>query len=60
MPDKYALKGPAYVAIFDASDPAGVLDDPFASILYFSKLPGGATDYFFDLSDTGICPGDEP
>ena len=59
MPDKYALKGPIYVAIFDASDPAGVLDDPFASILYFSKLPGGATDYFFDLSDTGICPGDE-
>ena len=59
MPDKYALKGPVYVAIFDASDPAGVLDDPFASILYFSKLPGGATDYFFDLSDTGICPGDE-
>ena len=41
------------------SDPAGVLDDPFASILYFSKLPDGATDYFFDLSDTGICPGDE-
>ena len=59
MPDKYALKGPVYVAIFDASDPAGVLDDPFASILYFSKLPDGATDYFFDLSDTGICPGDE-
>jgi len=50
---------PVYIAVFDGTDPSGVLDDPFASVLYFSKVPGGETEFSYDLSDTGICPGDE-
>jgi len=60
LPSEYMEDSPpVYIAIFDGSDPGGVLDDPFGSVLYFSKIPGGETEFSFDLSDTGLCPGDE-
>jgi hypothetical protein len=60
LPMEYTQNSPpVYIAVFDGSDPAGVLDDPFGSILYFSKIPGGVMDFSFDLSETGLCPDDE-
>ncbi len=60
LPEPYTPDSPpVYIAVFDGSNPSGVLDDPFGSILYFSKIPGGVTEFSFDLSDTGLCPGDE-
>ena len=60
LPETYTTESPpVYIAIFDGDDPDGVLDDPFASVLYFSKVPGGETEFSYDLSDTGICPGDK-
>nr|MDA3897516.1 hypothetical protein [Desulfobacteraceae bacterium] len=60
LPEEYTQDSPpVYIAIFDGEDPDGVLDDPFASVLYFSKVPGGETEFSYDLSDTGICPRDK-
>jgi len=60
LPEEYMEDSPpVYIAIFDGSDPEGVLDDPFASVIYFSKVPGGETEFSYDLSDTGLCPDDE-
>jgi len=60
LPDEYTQDSPpVYIAIFDGNDPDGVLDDPFESVLYFSKVPGGESEFSYDLSETGICPGDK-
>ncbi|MFZ2632531.1 MAG: hypothetical protein WA081_14830 [Desulfosalsimonadaceae bacterium] len=60
LPTEYTEESPpVYIAILDGSDPAAVLDDPFAAIRYFSKVPGGSTQFSFDLSDTGMGPDDE-
>ena len=60
LPEDYTeASPPVYIAVFDGKNPGGVLDDPFSSIVYFSKVPGGETEFSFDLSDTGLCPGDE-
>jgi hypothetical protein len=53
LPEEYTKESaPVYIAIFDGNDPDGVLDDPFASVLYFSKVPGGETEFSYDLSDS--------
>ncbi|MEZ4605166.1 MAG: hypothetical protein R2861_17680, partial [Desulfobacterales bacterium] len=60
LPEDYTeASPPVFIAVFDGKDAAGVLDDPFSSIVYFSKVPVGETEFSFDLSDTGLCPGDE-
>ena len=60
LPSEYTEDSPpVYIAIFDGSDPSGVLDDPFSVIKYFSKVPAGVTEFSYDLSDTGLCPDDE-
>ncbi len=60
LPSEYTEDSPpVYIAIFDGSDPSGVLDDPFSVIKYFSKVPAGVTKFSYDLSDTGLCPDDE-
>jgi len=50
---------PVYIAVFDGADAEGVLDDPFASVQYFARVPAGETEFFLDLTDTGLAAGDE-
>ncbi len=49
---------PVYIAVFDGSDPDAVMADPFGAILYFSRITAPETNFFFDLTDTGLAPGD--
>ena len=60
LPTEYTKDSPpVYIAIFDGADPAGVLDDPFSAIRYFSRVPPGIDEFSFDLSATGLGPEDE-
>ncbi|RJP95568.1 MAG: hypothetical protein C4518_01235, partial [Desulfobacteraceae bacterium] len=60
LPTEYAENSPpVYIAILDGADPAGVLDDPFSAIRYFSRVPQGGDEFSFDLSATGLGPDDE-
>ncbi|MEZ4565801.1 MAG: hypothetical protein R2860_02145 [Desulfobacterales bacterium] len=38
LPEDYTEASPPVFIVFDGKDAAGVLDDPFSSIVYFSKV----------------------
>jgi len=60
LPSEYMENSPpVYIAIFDGADPAGVLNDPFNAIRYFSRVPPGVDEFSFDLTATGLGPEDE-
>jgi hypothetical protein len=52
-------QGHLYLVVFDGSDTGSLMDDFFASIRYFTRLPAGAAKYTIDLSDTGLGIGDK-
>jgi hypothetical protein len=60
LPTAYTENSPpVYIAIFDGTDPAAVMEDPISAIRYFSKVPEGNDEFSFDLSETGLGPDDE-
>src|SRR6056297_1363871 len=50
---------PVYIAVFDGEDAASVLDHPFASVRYFTRVPAGEDEFSLDLSNTVFSAGDE-
>ncbi len=50
---------PVYIAVFDAQNPEAVLENPFGSIRYFSRIAKNSTQFSFDLGAAGLSPGDE-
>lgn len=49
---------PIFLLVFDAEDPGDILDDPFAYLNYFYRLPADAVSFDMDLSNTHLVPGD--
>ncbi|MFP4226605.1 MAG: hypothetical protein ACLFRF_07735, partial [Desulfobacterales bacterium] len=50
---------PVYITVFDTDNPNEVVENPFAGIKYFYKVPSTVVNYSIDLSGTDIYPGDE-
>ena len=60
LPAGEATEGaPVYIAVFDGEDAESVLDDPFAAVRYFERIPAGETEFTLDLANTGLAAGDE-
>jgi hypothetical protein len=50
---------PVYITVFDSDNPNEVVENPFAGLKYFYKVPRTLVNYRIDLSSTDIYPGDE-
>ncbi|HMA85252.1 MAG TPA: hypothetical protein VKN73_06080 [Desulfosalsimonadaceae bacterium] len=50
---------PVYITVFDSDNPNEVVEDPFAGLKFFYKVPQTVVNYCVDLSNTDIYPGDE-
>lgn len=60
FPGEYAENSPpVYIAVFDGTNPASVLEDPISAIRCFSRVPAGSDEFFLDLSQTGLSPDDK-